>query len=139
MSRTSITLTVTTLLAAVLLPRPGLCSDARKIRWAELIPPDAVAAAAKPKTFFSGTVPADANAPAPPPLAEGKFMQLKRRQPGEGTPPAVVTELDGKQVSIGGYVVPLDFEATTVKEFLLVPFVGACIRVPPPLISNTPP
>ena len=32
----------------------------------------------------------------------------------------------------GGYVVPLDFEATNVKEFLLVPFVGACIHVPPP-------
>jgi hypothetical protein len=29
-------------------------------------------------------------------------------------------------------VVPLDFEATNVKEFLLVPFVGACIHVPPP-------
>ena len=40
--------------------------------------------------------------------------------------------LDGKRVHIGGYVVPLDFEATTVKEFLLVPFVGACIHVPPP-------
>jgi hypothetical protein len=35
-------------------------------------------------------------------------------------------------VKIGGYVVPLDFESTTVKEFLLVPFVGACIHVPPP-------
>ena len=33
---------------------------------------------------------------------------------------------------IGGYVVPLDFEATSIKEFLLVPFVGACIHVPPP-------
>jgi hypothetical protein len=86
----------------------------------------------KPKTFFSGAVPADANAPAPPPIPEGKFMQIKRRQPGEGGPPAVVAELDGNRVSIGGYVVPLDFEATTVKEFLLVPFVGACIHVPPP-------
>ena len=26
----------------------------------------------------------------------------------------------------------MDFEATKVKEFLLVPFVGACIHVPPP-------
>ena len=43
-----------------------------------------------------------------------------------------MTELDGKHVRIGGYVVPLDFEATNVKEFLLVPFVGACIHVPPP-------
>ena len=51
-------------------------------------------------------------------MPEGKFMQIKRRQPGEGSPPAVVADLDGKRVSIGGYVVPLDFEATTVKEFL---------------------
>lgn len=48
------------------------------------------------------------------------------------TPPAVVAALDGKLVHIGGYVVPLDFDATAVKEFLLVPFVGACIHVPPP-------
>jgi hypothetical protein len=68
----------------------------------------------------------------PPPLPEGKFMSMKRRQPGGGAPPAVVTELDGKRVRIGGYVVPLDFEATSIKEFLLVPFVGACIHVPPP-------
>ena len=44
----------------------------------------------------------------------------------------MVQGLDGKRVHIGGYVVPLDFEATRVKEFLLVPFVGACIHVPPP-------
>ncbi len=48
------------------------------------------------------------------------------------TPAPVVQALDGKKVSIGGYVVPLDFDATEVKEFLLVPFVGACIHVPPP-------
>jgi len=47
-------------------------------------------------------------------------------------PVPVVDSLDGKRVRIGGYVVPLDFEATSVKEFLLVPFVGACIHVPPP-------
>ena len=59
-------------------------------------------------------------------------MSVKRRQPGSDKPPAVVPELDGQNVSIGGYVVPLDFDSTTVKEFLLVPFVGACIHVPPP-------
>lgn len=52
---------------------------------------------------------------------------------GAAAPPApVVQSLDGKRVHIGGYIVPLDFEATRVKEFLLVPFVGACIHVPPP-------
>ncbi|NOT72608.1 MAG: DUF3299 domain-containing protein [Hyphomicrobium sp.] len=103
----------------------------RELTWAELRP-KAVAQPAKPKPFFSGASPVDANAPAPPPISEGKFMQMKRRQPGDGSPPAVVAELDGKRVRIGGYIVPLDFEATNVKEFLLVPFVGACIHVPPP-------
>ena len=44
----------------------------------------------------------------------------------------VVGELDGQQVRLPGFVVPLDFEATDVAEFLLVPYFGACIHVPPP-------
>lgn len=56
----------------------------------------------------------------------------------------VVEELDGQQVSIPGYVVPIEFFSGTrrIKTFLLVPFQGACIHVPPPasnqivLISN---
>ena len=47
-------------------------------------------------------------------------------------PTDVVTEYNDVQVKIAGYVLPLDFENTTVKEFLLVPYVGACIHVPPP-------
>jgi hypothetical protein len=41
-------------------------------------------------------------------------------------------ELDGKQVAIAGYLLPLEFDPQGTKEFLLVPFVGACIHVPPP-------
>lgn len=44
----------------------------------------------------------------------------------------VVTEYNDVEVKIAGYVLPLDFEDTGVKEFLLVPYVGACIHVPPP-------
>lgn len=41
--------------------------------------------------------------------------------------------LDGKHVRIPGYVVPLDFDdGGRVREFLLVPFYGACIHVPAP-------
>lgn len=107
----------------------------QELNWKDLVPKTAPDSG-KPKTFFSGATPAapavDANAPAPPPMPEGKFMQTKRRQPGDGKPPAVVADLNGKHVRIGGYVVPLDFDSTNVKEFLLVPFVGACIHVPPP-------
>jgi hypothetical protein len=43
-----------------------------------------------------------------------------------------VKDFDGKRVAIAGFIVPLDLDATTVKEFLLVPYIGACIHVPPP-------
>lgn len=43
-----------------------------------------------------------------------------------------VEELDGKRVSLSGFVLPLEFEGKKVKEFLLVPWVGACIHTPPP-------
>ncbi|MDB9817954.1 DUF3299 domain-containing protein [Pelagibacterales bacterium] len=41
-------------------------------------------------------------------------------------------KLDGKIVKIPGYIVPLDYSGTGVTEFMLVPYVGACIHVPPP-------
>ncbi|MDZ7842774.1 MAG: DUF3299 domain-containing protein [Gammaproteobacteria bacterium] len=44
----------------------------------------------------------------------------------------VVEKLDGQTVSLPGFVVPLDFEAEKIREFLLVPYFGACIHVPPP-------
>lgn len=112
---------------------PALADAPRQLKWADLVPKNLAAATPlKAKTFFGGSTPVPDGGPPPPPLPEGKFMSAKRRQPGSDQPPAIVPEIDGQTVSIGGYVVPLDFEATTVKEFLLVPFVGACIHVPPP-------
>lgn len=49
----------------------------------------------------------------------------------------IVNELNGKLVTLAGYAVPLDFEAETVHEFLLVPYFGACIHVPPPPRNQT--
>ena len=44
----------------------------------------------------------------------------------------VVSALDGQRIRLPGFVVPLDFEDTEISEFLLVPYFGACIHVPPP-------
>jgi len=44
----------------------------------------------------------------------------------------IVEALDGETVSIEGYLVPLDFESTEAKAFVLVPYIGACVHVPPP-------
>jgi uncharacterized protein len=117
---------------------------ALELKWAQLVPP----APPKLKPFFSkpgasansgthvpgqpfdlGAVPNDGT-PAPAPKDEGRWLSGAGKAPSEPVP--VVEALNGKRVQIGGYIVPLDFDATTVKEFLLVPFVGACVHVPPP-------
>ena len=44
----------------------------------------------------------------------------------------VIKELDGEKISIKGYLLPLDYESTDAKTFVLVPFIGACVHVPAP-------
>ena len=45
--------------------------------------------------------------------------------------PIVKTQLN-KKIRIPGYAVPLDAERSEKREFLLVPYFGACIHTPPP-------
>jgi len=49
----------------------------------------------------------------------------------------VVKSLDGKRVKLPGFVVPLEGDGKTLSEFLLVPYYGACIHVPPPPSNQT--
>ncbi|MEM8983689.1 MAG: DUF3299 domain-containing protein [Pseudomonadota bacterium] len=51
------------------------------------------------------------------------------------TPPAptgIVAELNGENVKIPGFIVPLDISGNNISSFLLVPYFGACIHLPPP-------
>jgi len=45
---------------------------------------------------------------------------------------AVNPLLNGQFVRLPGYLLPLEFSGKLVSEFLLVPWVGACIHTPPP-------
>jgi uncharacterized protein len=40
--------------------------------------------------------------------------------------------LDNQSIRIPGYVVPIDEAKSGMREFLLVPYFGACIHTPPP-------
>lgn len=40
--------------------------------------------------------------------------------------------LDGTDIKISGYLLPLEFSEKGEKDFVLVPYVGACVHVPPP-------
>ncbi|UJS25208.1 DUF3299 domain-containing protein [Thiothrix winogradskyi] len=51
----------------------------------------------------------------------------------------VNSALNGKKIKIPGFISPLEVDETKgmVKEFLLVPYFGACIHTPPPPLNQT--
>jgi hypothetical protein len=61
-------------------------------------------------------------------LARRKEIAEKQRALAKALNPSV----DGQVVRLPGYVLPLEFSGKQVTEFLLVPWVGACIHTPPP-------
>lgn len=61
-------------------------------------------------------------------LARRTEIMEKRRRAAE----AVNESLNGQQVRLPGYLLPLENDGRKVTEFLLVPYVGACIHAPTP-------
>ena len=59
------------------------------------------------------------------PLEEGIYQQAL-------TSTNVIPEMNGQLIRIAGFVMPLEFRDQAITQFLLVPFFGACIHVPPP-------
>lgn len=127
----------------------------RHIDWVDLVRPEDVAALPQLRdgTQPRGVVDHGELAPAPrggdmPELARtlggfrdmyapprrlsdavGGIGNLKALQPPGGAGRA---DLDGAVVRLAGFVAPLAFEGGQMTEFLLSPYVGACIHVPPP-------
>ncbi|KGJ89489.1 DUF3299 domain-containing protein [Thalassotalea sp. ND16A] len=56
----------------------------------------------------------------------------QRKQEFQSTNPL----LDNASIEMSGFLLPLEFEGKKVKEFLLVPYVGACIHEPPPAANQ---
>ena len=87
--------------------------------------------AGKPKEIFwedlipQGHVQIDTQAQANHEGSEQNWVQPDLDAP-------VVKELNGQSVSLPGFVVPLEGDSEVITEFLLVPYFGACIHVPPP-------
>lgn len=76
---------------------------------------------------------AKANLDAAGVFIEGMLAEIDRysklwEQHGE----KLVDGLDGKDIRMPGYLLPLEYDGPMVREFLLVPYVGACIHSPPP-------
>ncbi|WP_418314805.1 DUF3299 domain-containing protein [Piscinibacter sakaiensis] len=57
-------------------------------------------------------------------------LMRKMRESWDNAP--TNAKMDGAAVKLAGYVVPLEESKAGLKEFLLVPYFGACIHSPPP-------
>lgn len=90
--------------------------QSRLLEWEDLVPLDLRARALEIQEKIYNYNPHDDNPEA--------MTQIKMDD--------VVEELDGEYVKITGFIVPLEFDIEYVNEFLLAPYMGACIHVPPP-------
>ncbi|MES2817948.1 MAG: DUF3299 domain-containing protein [Pseudomonadota bacterium] len=110
-----------TLAALLLVVPPSWAAAVIELTWSDLMPPES-APPAPPPTLHDLSQLADA-------LASESGPAAVQQSPAAPTVPA----LDGVAVKLPGYIVPLDVtEEGRVVEFLLVPYFGACIHVPPP-------
>lgn len=85
-----------------------------------------VNAAAEPlEVYWEDLVPKDYVQPDAPINHDGSMIQQNLNAP-------IVNTFNNKLVKIPGFVVPLEGSKDATTEFLLVPYFGACIHVPPP-------
>lgn len=98
-------------------PPPGV----RDLAWDDMVPKDWNPRAAIDKLGLDRLDDGDPRA-----------TQLLDELRAEWDRAPVVNALDGVKVRVPGFIVMLDGDARGVSEFLLVPYFGACIHVPPP-------
>lgn len=100
-------------LAAAAVPAAGRTEEVVDLTWDDLLPDDARFARSMQSLGIVGHGD----------LATG-FEQPRST--------GVTTRWNNRTVRLPGFVVPLDFEGTGVTAFILVPYRGACVHVPPP-------
>lgn len=114
-------------LAATLLGLGALVQGARaadypEIQWEQLVPQDW-----NPADSFR-----DLQHLAGLPDSDDRVQELYDRMRKVWDEAPTVPQLEGKTVKIPGFIVPLERNANGLREFLLVPYFGACIHTPPP-------
>ena len=98
--------------AASVLPRGARAEEVIDLQWNDLLPEGEMVISRSLQILIDHDGP-----------------DLSSQQPASS---GVRTDWNGRIVRLPGFIVPIDFEGTAVTAFILVPFVGACIHVPPP-------
>lgn len=111
--------TMLALTAAWLVHDPLHAAEFSEISWDDLAPADW-----DPMSQLKGI----GSYPDSDPRAQKLYDRMRQLW---DTAPTVPT-MAGKAVRLPGYLVPLDEAKDGIREFLLVPYFGACIHTPPP-------
>lgn len=145
---------LTSLIAAcTLLYLPVLAQQTRQLTWDDLVPAHLLAGdpleklSPDQKDMVYWVINMLQTLPKRGPQTEEDYKQIDELMPSlrkagidivkvqakiKEIQTSIVKELDGQLVRMPGYLLPLEVSSAKVTEFLLVPYVGACIHVPPP-------
>lgn len=93
-----------------------------EIAWEALVPPDW-----DPMKSFQ-----DLQKLAALPDSDERVQVLYDRMRKVWDEAPTIASLEGREVRIPGFIVPLESGRKGLSEFLLVPYFGACIHTPPP-------
>ncbi|WP_409077906.1 DUF3299 domain-containing protein [Pseudomonas sp. N3-W] len=104
----------------MLVALPLWAAEPAELTWQEMIPPNAPPEVPNMKPLHD--------------LSQmGSVMESAPAAKQDLPNAPVVKSLDGRHIRLPGYIVPLEVsEEGRTTEFLLVPYFGACIHVPPP-------
>ncbi len=100
-------------LAGAALPRLAQANAPREITWDDLIPPGV------PYSEIIGEGEIDYENDTWNPIYDANATKLN-------------PILDGAYIRMPGYILPLELGTDGVTDFILVPYVGACVHTPPP-------
>jgi uncharacterized protein len=127
----------TGLLLALLIAAPAWSAD---YQVGDRLPPSEAAKSSYKTVSWDDLLPADWN-----PLAALKGLDLAKLDDADPRADAALEKLrkawdaapgnpamNGRNIRIPGFIVSLDGGPNEMREFLLVPYFGACIHVPPP-------
>ena len=105
--------TLMLLSGALAAPKTALAATPREITWDDLLP------AGVPYSEIIGEGELDEINDTWNPIYDENATKLNE-------------SLDGSYIKMPGFVIPFDISAKGVTEFMLVPYTGACIHMPPP-------
>ena len=98
--------------AMTLLPNAATADDVIDLEWGDLLPKNELVV----PNILQGFI-------------DHEGAPLASQQPQSS---GVRSEWNGKIIRLPGFIVPVDYDGAAVTAFILVPYVGACVHVPPP-------